>query len=128
MYLQAATRVPQTQKDLPQNDLGVNVIENVVDEIVAVPTTQNSVQQDAKLKPAPAQEKSAEAISKMEKELCGLLTVERSGFMTPEMSKHMKTVEKNSEKEKLRLKKIEDSAVRSQKYRNDQRAKLDELR
>lgn len=124
---------------MSKDEVSEVVNENVIHEIIATPKTLNSAQQTtecnpataqqvAKLNPAPAQQKSAEAISKMEKELCGLLTVQKSGLITPEISKRVIKVEKNLEKEKLRLEKLKDGALRSQKFRSNHRAKLDEVR
>lgn len=103
MCLQAATKALQKQNDLPQANLSANINENVVNEVVAVSTTSNSIQPDAKLQPAPAQKKTAEAISKLEKELCGLLTVQNSGLATPEISKHIVKVEKDLNKKNCDL-------------------------
>lgn len=75
-------------------------------------TTSNS-QQSIKLRPAPTQERCSEAIFKMEKELSGLIIVQNSGLVTPEILQCIRKLEKDLQREKAQLKRLKGSALRS---------------
>lgn len=94
----------------------------IVENEVVDPVLENSALGSEK-RPAPAQEKSANKISSMEKQMNGLLVVENSGLCTPEIRK----LEEELETEKKRLKGLELAQERQRKFRKIQQKKMKEL-